>query len=93
MKWQNVNLTRWAKDWGVSLEEIDQKLKLREMIIKVRNKKGLSQAEVALKVGISRSRFAQIESGIKIHKMSFDILLRTLTALGYRYQIITKLAA
>jgi DNA-binding XRE family transcriptional regulator len=90
MSWRKVNLSRLADDLGVDINEIDQKLKLREMIVKVRAARGLSQEELARVVGVSRSRIAQIEAGIKMHKMSFDILLRVLNCLGYKYTITTK---
>ena len=90
MPWKKLNVSALADDLGVDINEIDQKLKLREMIVKVRAAKGLSQDELATLVGVSRSRIAQIEAGIKLHKMSFDILLRVLNALGYRYTITAK---
>ena len=93
MAWKKVNLNRWADEAGVDINEIDQKLKLREIIIRVRTKRKLTQADVAEIVGVSRSRIAQIEAGVKLQKTSFDVLLRILQELGYRYSISTKLAA
>lgn len=94
MAWKKVNLARWADEMGVDINEIDQKLKLRELIIKIRNKKGLGQEELAELVGVSRSRIAQIETGVKLHRTSFDVFLRILQGLGYRYKIMaSKLAA
>jgi transcriptional regulator with XRE-family HTH domain len=90
MPWKKLKVSALADDLGVDINEIDQKLKLREMIVKVRVAKSLSQDELASLVGVSRSRIAQIEAGIKLHKMSFDILLRVLNALGYRYTITAK---
>jgi DNA-binding XRE family transcriptional regulator len=92
--YKKVDLSKWADELGVDINEIDQKLRLRYMIINIRNKKNLSQAELADLVGVSRSRIAQIESGIKLHRTSFDIFLRILQGVGYRYRITTsKLAA
>jgi len=94
MAWKKANLARWADEMGVDINEIDQKLKLRELIIKIRNRKGLSQDELAEVVGVSRSRIAQIEAGVKLHRTSFDVFLRVLQGLGYRYRITaSKLAA
>lgn len=94
MGWKKVDLAKWADEMGVDINEIDQKLKLRDMIIKIRNSKGLSQEELADIVDVSRSRIAQIEAGIKLHRTSFDVLLRVLQGLGYRYKITTsKMAA
>ena len=94
MGWKKANLAKWADQMGVDINEIDQKLKLRDMIIKIRNKKELNQDELAELVGVSRSRIAQIEAGIKLHRTSFDVFLRVLQGLGYRYRITaSKLAA
>lgn len=93
MTWKNVNLEQWASEMGVDIHEINQKLQLRELIIKLRNRQKLTQDELAKNVGISRSRIAQIENGIRLHKMSFDVLLRIVQALGYNYSIATRKAA
>jgi transcriptional regulator with XRE-family HTH domain len=94
MAWKKVDLSKWADELGVDINEIDQKLRLRDMIVKIRNQKSLSQEELAELVGVSRSRIAQIESGIRLHRTSFDVFLRILQGLGYRYKITaSKLAA
>jgi transcriptional regulator with XRE-family HTH domain len=64
------------------------------MIVRIRLRRGLSQEQLAELVGVSRSRIAQIEAGIKLHRTSFDVLFRVLHGLGYRYKITaTKMAA
>ena len=94
MAWKKVDLSKWADEFGVDINEIDQKLRLRDMIVKIRNQKSLSQEELAELVGVSRLRIAQIESGIKLHRTSFDVFLRILQGLGYRYKITAiRLAA
>ncbi len=94
MAWEEVDLQKLSDKIGVDINEIDQKLKLRDMIIKVRKKNGLTQDELAQQVGVSRSRIAQIESGVKLHKTTFDVFLRILQGLGYRYDIrATRLVA
>ena len=90
MTWRKIDLPHLADELGVDINEIDQKLKLRAMIVKVRTTRGLSQDELAGLVGVSRSRIAQIEAGVRMHRMSFDILLRVLNSLGYKYTITTK---
>ena len=90
MGWKRVNLAKWADEMGVDINEIDQKLKLRDMIIRVRNKKGLTQEDLAETVGVSRSRVAQIEAGVKLHRTSFDVLLRILQGLGLKYSISAR---
>ncbi len=94
MSWKKVDLAKWADEMGVDINEIDQKLKLRDIIVKIRTKKGLSQEELASLVGVSRSRIAQIEAGVKLNRTSFDVFLRVLQGLGYKYTITAnKLAA
>lgn len=94
MSWKKVDLEKWADEMGIDINEIDQKLKLREMIVRIRKKQDLSQEDLAEIVGVSRARIAQIEAGIKLHRTSFDVLLRVLHGLGYRYKITAnKLAA
>ena len=90
MPWKKLDLKKWANAAGIDLNEIDQKLKLREMIVQLRKASEMSQADLADRVGVSRSRVAQIESGVKLHRMSFDILFRVLQGLGYRCQITTR---
>ena len=46
MPWKKLKVTTLADDLGVDINEIDQKLKLREMIVKVRVAKSLSQDEL-----------------------------------------------
>ena len=94
MGWKKVNLSKWCDEMGVDINEIDQKLKLRDMIVKIRTKRGLSQEDLASLVGVSRSRIGQIEAGIKLHSTAFDVFLRILQGLGYKYSITTsKIAA
>ena len=94
MSWKKVDLAKWSDEMGVDINEIDQKLKLREMIVKVRQQRDLSQEELSELVGVSRSRISQIETGIKLHRTSFDVLLRVLQGLGYTYKITAnKMAA
>jgi transcriptional regulator with XRE-family HTH domain len=93
MPWKEADLAKLADELGVDINEIDQKLKLRDIIIQVRRRRGLTQAELAEVVGVSRSRIAQIEASVKLHRTSFDILLRVLQGLGYRYSISAKKSA
>ena len=90
MPWKNVKIGQLADQMGVDINEVDQKLKLRELIIKIRSRRGLTQDELAEMVGVSRARIAQIEAGIKLHRTSFDIFLRVLQGLGYQYSITAR---
>jgi len=93
MPWKTIDLDKWAEELGVDIDELRQKNRLIETLVKTRNKLGLSQAQLASLVGVSQSRIAQIENRVKIGNISFDVLLRLLHALGHEYRIITRRAA
>jgi transcriptional regulator with XRE-family HTH domain len=93
MPWKDVNSEKLAKSLGINASEIREKQALIEIIIEARKKKGLSQAALAKKLKVSQSRIAQIESGVGTAKVTFDVLLSVLSALGYDYKIISKRVA
>ena len=93
MAWKELNLNELAKTLGVNVIEVKEKQRLIQLIIATRKKKGLTQASLAKKMGISQGRIAQIESGIGTAKITFDVLLNILTVLGYQYKLITRKAA
>lgn len=93
MPWKKMSLNQIAKSLGVDLQELREKQRLSQLIIKVRKQKGLSQKALAAKVGVTQGRIAQIESGMGTAKISFDVLLHILTALGYQFKIMMKKAA
>ena len=83
-------LEQLAQSIGVNAPELREKHRLMAMIVKAQK---LSQAALAKRVGVTQSRIAQIESGIGTAKVSFDILLNILVALGYDYRVMAKKAA
>lgn len=93
MPWEIVTAADLAKEHGVDIQEIKAKQKLMLLIAKTRKSKGMSQAALAKKIGVTQGRIAQIESGIGTSRTSFDILLRILAKLGYQFKIVTKKAA
>ncbi len=62
---------------------LDQFEELARLVIKHRAALGLSQEELAQRVGTSYSAISRIESGR--HKTSIDTLQRLATALGLRF--------
>jgi DNA-binding XRE family transcriptional regulator len=56
-------------------------------VLKARARAGLTQAEVAKKVGTTQSAIARLESGARKHSPSIATLQRYARALGYRVQI------
>ena len=93
MAWKEMTVEGLAESLGANLTEVREKQKLISMIVKIRKAKKLSQAALAKKLEISQARVAQIESGIGTARVSFDILLKILVALGYDYRVVTKRAA
>lgn len=90
MAWKKANADELASSLGISASEAREKQKLMQFIVKIRKGSGISQATLAKKVGVSQGRIAQIESGIGTAKVSFDVLLNLLRALGYDFKIIAK---
>jgi DNA-binding XRE family transcriptional regulator len=93
MAWKEMTTEELAKNLGISAKEVHEKQKLMQLIVKVRKAKGFSQAVLAKKVGVSQSRIAQIESGVGTAKVTFDVLLNILAALGYDFKIVPTKAA
>ncbi len=93
MPWKEVGPDKLAKILEVNETEIREKQHLIAMIVEVRKKKGLSQAALAKKVGVSQGRIAQIESSIGTRNISFDILFGILLQLGYDFRIVYQKVA
>lgn len=90
MPFKTIDPKEVAKKFNINYFEVEQKQKLIEQIIKLRNERGLSQAVLASIIGVSQSRIAQIESGIGTAKISFDVLLNIFYALGFSYEVRLK---
>ena len=93
MAWKETNFEKLAKSLGVNAAEVREKQKLIELITEARKDKGLSQAALAKKIGVSQGRIAQIESGVGTAKVTFDVLLNVLRELGYDCKITPKRVA
>jgi transcriptional regulator with XRE-family HTH domain len=93
MAWKEMTVEELADNLGVNVKEVQEKQKLIQLITKARKASGLSQADLAKKVGVSQSRIAQIESGVGTSKVTFDVLLNLLSVLGYDFKIVPKKAA
>jgi len=85
MSWKEMNFEALAKSWGVSPIEVREKQRLMKLIVELRKKKKMTQVQLAKLLKISQSRVAQIESGIGTSKISFDVLLKILTTLGWEF--------
>ena len=93
MAWKEMSAEEIAKSLGVDVVEVREKQNLIHLIVKVRKARKMSQANLAKKAGVTQGRIAQIESGIGTSRISFDVLLNTLTILGYQCRIVSKKAA
>ncbi len=93
MAWKETSVEALAKSLGANVAEVREKQRLVKVIVKARKDKGLSQAALAKKLGISQARVAQIESGVGTAKVTFDVLFNMLVALGIDYRVVTKKAA
>lgn len=93
MAWKETNFEKLAKSLGVNPAEVKEKQKLTALIVEARKEKGLSQAALGKKMGLSQGRVAQIESGIGTSKITFDVLFDVLRALGYEIKMVPKKVA
>jgi len=93
MAWKEMTIKELAESLGLDIGEVREKQRLMQMIVKTRKRKGLSQARLAKKVGVTQGRIAQIESGVGTVKVTFDVLLGILGTLGYDFKIVVKKAA
>jgi transcriptional regulator with XRE-family HTH domain len=68
-------------------DELDEEFAFLDEVLRARARAGLTQAEVAKRVGTTQSAIARLESGAARHSPSVATLQRYARALGYRLQI------
>jgi transcriptional regulator with XRE-family HTH domain len=68
-------------------EKLDEEFAFLDEVLKARAEAGLTQAEVAAKVGTTQSAIARLESADAKHSPSIATLQKYARALGYRVQI------
>jgi transcriptional regulator with XRE-family HTH domain len=68
-------------------DELDEEFAFLDEVLKARAEAGLTQAEVAARVGTTQSAIARLESGAQKHSPSIATLQRYAQALGYRLEI------
>ncbi len=93
MAWKEMTVEELARSLGLNASEVREKQHLCALIAKTRKARGLSQAKLARKLGVTQGRIAQIESGVGTSRVTFDVLLHLLRELGYDYKIVTRKAA
>jgi transcriptional regulator with XRE-family HTH domain len=87
MPWTTITSKQLARELGIDHAEMKQKHELIKKIIAARERLGMTQAQLARKVGVSQSRIGKIESRIGTYKVSFDVLFRLLSVLGCNYKV------
>ena len=68
-------------------DELDEEFAFLDEVLRARAETGLTQAEVAARVGTTQSAIARLESAEPKHSPSIATLQRYAKALGYRVQI------
>jgi transcriptional regulator with XRE-family HTH domain len=68
-------------------DELEEEFSFLEEVLKARADAGLTQAEVAARVGTTQSAIARLESATPKHSPSIATLQKYAKALGYRVQI------
>jgi transcriptional regulator with XRE-family HTH domain len=68
-------------------EELDDEFSFLAQILSARTKAGLTQAQVAARIGTTQSAVARLESGAHRHSPSIATLQRYARALGYRLEV------
>lgn len=68
-------------------DELDEKFAFLDEVLRARAEAGLTQAEVAARIGTTQSAVARLESAEPRHSPSIATLQRYARALGYRIQI------
>ena len=68
-------------------ERLKEEFEILDEILKARAEAGLTQAELAVRIGTTQSAVARLETAMGKHSPSIGILKRYASALGYRLQV------
>jgi transcriptional regulator with XRE-family HTH domain len=68
-------------------DALSEEFELLDEILKARAEAGLTQAELAERIGTTQSAVARLETAIGKHSPSLATLKRYASALGYRLQV------
>ena len=68
-------------------DALDEEFRLLDEILKARAESGLTQAQVAKRIGTTQSAVARLESSLGRHSPSMSTLKRYASALGYKVQV------
>ena len=79
----------FRKELGITPEDesvIELEKELIKTLVRIREEKGLSQAELAMKCNVKQPMIARMEKSV--HSPQIDSLLKVLVPLGYKLQIV-----
>lgn len=68
-------------------EKLSEEFEFLDEILKARSAAGLTQADIAARIGTTQSAIARLESAAGRHSPSIATLQRYASALGYRLQV------
>ena len=68
-------------------DDLAEEFAFLDEVLKARAESGLSQAEVAARIGTTQSAIARLESSVPKHSPSIATLRRYAKALGYKLEI------
>jgi transcriptional regulator with XRE-family HTH domain len=68
-------------------EKLEEEFEILDEILRARAEAGVSQAELAARIGTTQSAVARLETGLGKHSPSIGTLKRYASALGYRLQV------
>jgi transcriptional regulator with XRE-family HTH domain len=68
-------------------DALDEEFAFLDEVLKARAESGLTQAQVAKRIGTTQSAVARLESGTSKHSPSVATLQRYARALGYRVEV------
>ena len=68
-------------------ERLEEEFEILDEILRARAEAGVTQAELAARIGTTQSAVARLETGLGKHSPSIETLKRYASALGYRLQV------
>ena len=68
-------------------EKLEEEFEILDEILRARAEAGVTQAELAARIGTTQSVVARLETGLGKHSPSIGTLKRYASALGYRLQV------
>ena len=68
-------------------ETLEEEFEILDEILRARAEAGVTQAELAARIGTTQSAVARLETGLGKHSPSIGTLKRYASALGYRLQV------